>query len=160
GPYQFFRRIVAWPLARLIYRQRVLHGESIPSSGPILFCSNHVSQFDWLMLIAALKRPLRFVVSKARTQSFLGPFLRLGRIVTLDDSSAAAREQSVGAAGEALRAGEALAFFPERRMTQNGYLQPFDPTCEQMAQRSGARIIPVYLDELWGTMSSLFGGPA
>jgi acyl-[acyl-carrier-protein]-phospholipid O-acyltransferase/long-chain-fatty-acid--[acyl-carrier-protein] ligase len=160
GPYQFFRRFVAQPVARLVYRIRVLGSESVPASDPSLICSNHVSQVDWIMLVAALKRPLRFVVSKARNRSFFLPFFRWGRVLRLDRGSDAVTSRSVDAVVDALRAGVTVALFPEGRMTCNGFLLPFDPTFEQLAQRSGASVIPVYLDELWGSISSLVGGPA
>jgi acyl-[acyl-carrier-protein]-phospholipid O-acyltransferase/long-chain-fatty-acid--[acyl-carrier-protein] ligase len=159
GPYQFFRQCVARPFAWLIYRVRVLGQQGVPAVGPCLICSNHVSHLDWILLIAAIPRPIRFVVSKELTRrALLRPFLRWGRVLPFDNSSNASSAQSAKAVAAALQAGEAVAIFPEGRMTRNGYLLPFERTFEALAQRGNAPILPVYLDELWDTMSSHSGG--
>jgi len=43
-------------------------------------------------------------------------------------------------------------------MTRNGSLGPFHRGFEQIAERGEAPIVPVYFDQLWGTLSSFYGG--
>jgi acyl-[acyl-carrier-protein]-phospholipid O-acyltransferase/long-chain-fatty-acid--[acyl-carrier-protein] ligase len=162
GPYRFFRQFVARPAAQLLYRLRVLDSENIPPSGPALVCSNHVSRVDWMILMAAFARPLRFVVTMPWTRRFLlRRFLRWGRVLALDAASEPSfRSLAFEAAGEALRAGDVVAIFPESRMTLNGYLLTFDHSFEQIAERGNAPVVPVYVDGLWGTASSHSGGQA
>lgn len=95
-------------------------GEPIPRSGPLLLVANHPNMgVDGGLLIAAAKRPVRFL-AKAPLFGSLPGRIALGGIGAIpvyrrhDDPSALARnEQTFAAARDALRAGAAIAVFPE-----------------------------------------------
>ena len=53
---------LAWLVVRLIYRLRVYGRNHLSKTGPALLISNHVSYADWLVLMAASRRKLRFIV--------------------------------------------------------------------------------------------------
>src|SRR6185436_9638597 len=59
---EFLYRFVAWILAHVLYRLRVIGREHIPLDGPVLLVCNHVSFIDWLIIASATKRPPRFVM--------------------------------------------------------------------------------------------------
>jgi acyl-[acyl-carrier-protein]-phospholipid O-acyltransferase/long-chain-fatty-acid--[acyl-carrier-protein] ligase len=160
GPFVCFVRILSTPIARLVYRMRVLGQENVPARGPALICSNHVSYVDWILLLAAFKRPIRFVIFEAWTRRFgLRRLFRWGRVLAIDAwSGPRAIVQSLRSAGEALQEGDLVGIFPEGRMTRNGYMLSFHRGFEKIAARGQTPIIPVYLDQLWGTLSSFFGG--
>ena len=55
-------RFVIWLATRLFYRVRITGIENIPTSGPALLVSNHISWLDGIMLITMTSRPIRFLV--------------------------------------------------------------------------------------------------
>ena len=68
---------IAWLLAKLLYRLRIFGLEHLPATGPAPIVSNHVSYVDWLFLMAASPRPIRFVVARNFfSKPFVGWWLR------------------------------------------------------------------------------------
>src|SRR5690606_34618833 len=57
---EFTLRLLSFLLARLIYRLNIRGHHHIPHSGPALLICNHVSFIDWLVIMAMVKRPVRF----------------------------------------------------------------------------------------------------
>jgi acyl-[acyl-carrier-protein]-phospholipid O-acyltransferase / long-chain-fatty-acid--[acyl-carrier-protein] ligase len=153
---------VRWALTlfvRLFYRMRVIGQENIPAEGPALLVCNHVSYIDWILLLVAQRRVIRFVVFAGWTQTFfIRHLLRWGKVIPIDASSGPrAIVKSLQAAGEALGCGDLVCIFAEGRFTRTGFLLPFRRGFEEIAKRGGAPIIPVCLDELWGSIFSFYG---
>jgi acyl-[acyl-carrier-protein]-phospholipid O-acyltransferase/long-chain-fatty-acid--[acyl-carrier-protein] ligase len=61
-------------------------------------------------------------------------------------------------AGEALRNGELVCIFPEGGITRTGQLQAFRPGLMKILEGTEVPVVPVYLDELWGSIFSFEGG--
>lgn len=154
------QRWLARLLARLIYGLRVFGIGNLPATGPALLVSNHVSYADWLFLMAASPRPIRFVVAENFFDKwFVGWVLRWQRAIPLSrrvgPKSLAASFANVT---EALKAGEVVCVFPEGYPTRTGALLPFRRGLEQLAQTVSMPIVPVYLDQVWGSIFSYKGG--
>ena len=62
------------------------------------------------------------------------------------------------AARQALNRGELVGIFPEGGMTPSGLLQSFRPGLMRVLEGTEVPVIPVYLDELWGSVFSYHGG--
>lgn len=153
-------RWIAWLLAKLLYRLRVAGLEHIPASGSALIISNHVSYIDWLLLMAACPRKIRFVVAKNFFEKFFwGWVLRRVRAIPLARN--AGPKSLMGTFSEvaaALESGQVVCMFPEGYPTRNGAMLPFRRGFEQVAQIKPLPIIPVYLDQAWGRIFSYRGG--
>jgi acyl-[acyl-carrier-protein]-phospholipid O-acyltransferase / long-chain-fatty-acid--[acyl-carrier-protein] ligase len=85
--YFLLVRLPLWILRHTFYRVHIHGAENIPATGPAMIVSNHVSHIDALMILAAQKRRIRFIV----WAPFLGiPFLRwllrLGKVIPIDGS--------------------------------------------------------------------------
>ena len=146
--------------SRTVYRVRIEGLENLPVKGGVLLAPNHVSWLDGVFLILMIPRPVRMI---GYADYFSGPlFGRLARLFGVIPIKPEAGRKSVGrtilAARQALRRGEVVCIFPEGKITRDGRLQPFRPGLMSMVAETGAEVIPVYLNGLWGSIFSYCGG--
>jgi MFS family permease len=59
---EFLLRFIIWMLIHTVYRLRVQELDQVPEDGPAVIVCNHVSFVDALVIMAACKRPIRFVM--------------------------------------------------------------------------------------------------
>ena len=147
----FFGRL----LVRCFYRVNALGLENLPSGG-FLLVPNHISWVDALVLQLACPRPIRYVIDQQYYHKpILHPILRaLGCIpINIRHSHAAVR-----AATEKIAAGEIVCVFPEGRLERRGTLLRLQRGYELIARHANAQVVPVWLDQLWGSIFSFEGG--
>jgi acyl-[acyl-carrier-protein]-phospholipid O-acyltransferase/long-chain-fatty-acid--[acyl-carrier-protein] ligase len=151
---------VVWWLPSKLYRLRVFGRENIPPEGGVLLVCNHVSFIDWLLVFLAQRRPIRFVVWAPFTRvPGLRWLLRLTRVIPIDGSAGPrAIVQALRTASESLAQGEVVCIFAEGGITRTGFLMPFQRGFEQILKRTPVPIVPVCLDEVWGSIFSYQGG--
>jgi acyl-[acyl-carrier-protein]-phospholipid O-acyltransferase/long-chain-fatty-acid--[acyl-carrier-protein] ligase len=157
---RFWDRVLLWLITHTVYRLRVSGRENVPDEGPALLVCNHVSYIDWLLLMASIRRPVRFVVWAPYLKMWgLRFLLRRVRAIPID-GTAGPREidRALQAAGDALAKGELVCIFAEGRLTRNGFMLPFHRGFEKIAKCAAAPILPVCLDHLWGSIFSWRGG--
>jgi acyl-[acyl-carrier-protein]-phospholipid O-acyltransferase/long-chain-fatty-acid--[acyl-carrier-protein] ligase len=153
-------RIPVWILSHTVYRVRVLGRENVPATGPALLVCNHVSYFDWLFLLAAQPRFVHFVIFAGWTRTFgLRHLLKWGGVIPID-KAAGPRSivQSLRKAADALARGEVVCIFAEGRFTRTGFLLPFHRGFEQIVKNCPAPVVPVCLEQVWGSIFSYWGG--
>jgi acyl-[acyl-carrier-protein]-phospholipid O-acyltransferase/long-chain-fatty-acid--[acyl-carrier-protein] ligase len=152
-------RIPVWILCHTFYRVRVIGRENIPAKGGALLVCNHVSYIDWLFLVAAQPRFVHFVIFAGWTKRFgLRHLLRWAGVIPIDKwAGPRAIVQSLRLASDALARGEVVCIFAEGRFTRTGFLLPFHRGFEQIVKRSPAPVIPVCLEQLWGSVFSYWG---
>ncbi len=61
-------------------------------------------------------------------------------------------------AAERLQAGEVVCMFPEGELTRTGTLLRLKKGFEVIARKGGAPVVPVWMDQLWGSIFSFEGG--
>jgi acyl-[acyl-carrier-protein]-phospholipid O-acyltransferase / long-chain-fatty-acid--[acyl-carrier-protein] ligase len=147
----FFGRL----LARCFYRVTTLGVENLPRGG-FLLLPNHISWVDAVVLQLACPRPIRYVIDQEYYHKpILHPFLRvLGCIpITRRRSHSAIR-----AATEKIAEGEIVCVFPEGRLERTGTLLRLQRGYELIARHANAQVVPVWLDQLWGSIFSFQGG--
>ncbi len=152
-------RIPLWVICHTLYRLRVLGRHHIPRKGPVLLVCNHVSHFDWLFIVAGARRHVHFVIFAGWTQKFgLRHLLRWAGVIPIDKSKGPrAIVHSLRTAAAYLAKGEAVCIFAEGRFTRTGFLLPFHRGFEQIVKQTPAPIIPVCLEQLWGSIFSYWG---
>jgi acyl-[acyl-carrier-protein]-phospholipid O-acyltransferase/long-chain-fatty-acid--[acyl-carrier-protein] ligase len=155
-----FVKIPLWILSHTLYKLRVHGRENIPASGAALLVCNHVSYIDALLVLAAQRRRIRFLIWAPYTRlPGLRHLLRLANVIPIDSSSGPrALLQSLRSASEALAKGEVVCIFAEGGISRTGFLLPFHRGFEQIVKRGPAPIIPVCLDNVWGSIFSYYGG--
>jgi 1-acyl-sn-glycerol-3-phosphate acyltransferase len=143
---------VVLPLARALFRLRVLHADRIPAAGPALLASNHVSVLDGPALAvppaSVRRRPVRFLVaSEFYDMPAVGAVLRAYRQIPIRRGRR--DTHALDAAIEALAGGSLAGIFPEGRVNPRPeYLERVRRGAARIAIASGAPIVPV---GIWGT---------
>src|SRR5205807_930096 len=108
--------------------------------------------------LAAQPRPVRFVLfSGAAPTRWLGRLLRWTGASAADVSTGpGAVEETLRGARAALARGELVCLFSGGHRTRDGTLWTFRQVFELVNPQASAAVIPVCLDQVWG---SLFGQP-
>ncbi|QDV32856.1 2-acyl-glycerophospho-ethanolamine acyltransferase [Tautonia plasticadhaerens] len=142
------------------YRLKVIGREHLPMTGPVLLISNHVSWLDGFILAAVVPRRGRALVYAPYLGiPVIGPLAQRSGMIPVPDRGPRAQRAMLKAAYEVLDRGEVLAIFPEAQISRNGLLGPLYRGIEVMASnREHAAVVPVYLDNLWGSIFSYSGG--
>ena len=151
-------RFVVWLASHTVYRVRVFGRQHLPERGGALLVCNHVTWIDGILLLIASSRPLRIVVDRQYIEGRL--MRRLARLfgaIPIAPGRPAVR-QALEATRQALENGELVCIFPEGAPTRTGLLQPFQGGMISLARDAGVPLIPVFLDELWGSIFSFHGG--
>lgn len=149
-------RFLTLAAVRVIYKIRPLHEERIPREGGVLLLSNHVSYVDALVLAAACRRPVRFVMWDVLYNVWwMNGFLRLVGTVPISPTRA---KDAIRSVATALKDGEIVCLFPEGQITRHGMLNTLHKGFELMARQSAAQVVPVHLDGLYGSIFSFHGG--
>jgi acyl-[acyl-carrier-protein]-phospholipid O-acyltransferase/long-chain-fatty-acid--[acyl-carrier-protein] ligase len=155
-----FLRLVLWVLTHSIYRIKVNGRDNIPERGGALFVCNHVSFVDALLVQAATDRPLRCIMFKdIYEHPVVKPFAKMARHIPIS-SQQRPREmiQSLRIASEAIKNGEVIVIFAEGQITRIGQLLPFRRGFERIMKTVDAPIVPICLDNVWGSIFSFEKG--
>ena len=161
---EYLLRCVAFLLSRCLYRFSVRGDEHLPTQGAAIVVCNHVSYVDALLLMAASPRPIRFLMDhRLFAVPVLGWLFRLAKAIPIapqaEDPAAYAR--AFEAADAVLADGDLLGLFPEGAITRDGQLQPFKPGVMKILARRPVPVVPVALQQLWGSyFSRIEGGRA
>ncbi len=150
----FFVR-AAEAIARAIYRLEV-HGVDRLPEGGFLLLPNHLSWVDAVVLHLAMPRPVRFVmVENIYRNRWLHPFFRSINVIPISGTRA---KEAVATAAAAIRAGDVVCLFPEGELSRSGMLLKLKRGFELIARQADAPVVPVWLDQLWGSIFSFAGG--
>lgn len=160
---EFLMRFLVWLLIHTVYRLDKRGLDAIPDDGPAVIVCNHVSFVDALIIAAACRRPIRFVMDHRIFRiPVLNFIFRTSRCIPI----APAKEDAVmlDAAYEeiarGLAAGDLIAIFPEGRITDTGELYPFRPGIRRILESTPVPVIPMALQGLWGSFFSRKDGAA
>jgi acyl-[acyl-carrier-protein]-phospholipid O-acyltransferase/long-chain-fatty-acid--[acyl-carrier-protein] ligase len=158
-PYWLLRAFL-WLVTHSIYRVRTLGKENVPATGGALLVCNHISYIDWLLVLAAQRRFVRFVIFAGYAKKWgLRHLLRWAGVIPIDGAGGPrAIVKSLRQASDALAAGELVCIFAEGRFTRTGFMLPFHRGFEQIVKNASVPIIPVCLDQVWGSVFSYFRG--
>ena len=149
-------RVVAGAFIRLFYRIHLDGLENLPKAGGVLMLPNHITWVDAVMLQIVCPRPIRFLIYDAiYRQPLLRPICRLFGAIPI---SPAHSRDALHAAADRLKAGEVVCIFPEGELTRTGTLLKLKKGFEIIARKGGVPVMPVWLDQLWGSIFSFEGG--
>ncbi|UDY22514.1 lysophospholipid acyltransferase family protein [Nocardioides sp. Kera G14] len=137
------------PWLKLVFRPRWQGSDHVPTSGPAILASNHLSYSDWLFMPLGLPRMVRFV---AKAEYFTEPGIK-GRFkklffggtgnVPIDRGGASAAEGALIAAKKVLAEGELFGIYPEGTRSHDGKLYRGRTGVARLALETGVPVIPV-----------------
>jgi 1-acyl-sn-glycerol-3-phosphate acyltransferase len=120
--------------------------EHVPD-GPVIFMSNHQSNFDILSLLAALPRQIHWIAKKELFEiPVFGPSMRRGGYIPLDRSDGRKALQSMDEAASTIHHGRSVVLFPEGTRTTDGNLLPFKRGGFILARKADVPVIPVTIN--------------
>jgi 1-acyl-sn-glycerol-3-phosphate acyltransferase len=161
---EFVMRLFVWALVHVLYRARSRGVvENVPRKGPCVVVCNHVSFVDALVVGAAVKRPVRFVMDHRIFRTpVLGFVFRTAKAIPIAPAreNAALMERAFDEVRRALADGDVVGLFPEGKITKNGEMNEFRPGIERIVRESPVPVVPLALRGLWGSFFSRVEGSA
>ena len=160
---EFLMRFIVWMLVHSIYRLEKSNLERVPDEGAAVIVCNHVSFVDALVISAACRRPIRFVMDHRIFKTPILSFVfRTSRAIPIASAKEdpAMMERAFAEVAQALKDGDLVALFPEGRITDTGELYPFRPGIKRILEATPVPVIPLALRGLWGSFFSRMGGAA
>ncbi len=142
-------------LARLIYRVTPHFADRLPAGG-FLLLPNHLTWVDAIVLQLACPRPIRYIVFEAiYRQPLLNPIFRAVGALSISPKHA---KDTVKEAASLIAKGEIVCIFPEGELSRTGILLRLKRGYELIARSAKCPVVPVWMDQLWGSVFSFEGG--
>jgi 1-acyl-sn-glycerol-3-phosphate acyltransferase len=146
--YWLMKYVFIGPFLRLIWRPWTEGRENIPSHGPAILASNHLSFSDSFFMPVMVPRKVTFL---AKAEYFTTPGLKgwLSRVffsgvgqVPIDRDDPDASRAALKTGVRVLREGKLLGIYPEGTRSPDGRLYRGKTGVARMALESGAPVIP------------------
>ena len=157
--YWLLKNFVLGPLILTLFRPWVVGREHVPTTGPVIFASNHISFIDSVILPAVLDRRLSFL---AKSDYFTGRGLKgwatktffnaIGQL-PIDRSGGKASEASLRTGLQVLARGEQLGIYPEGTRSPDAKMYRGRTGVARMVLEAGVPIIPVAMIDTEKVMS-------
>src|SRR5438477_6289740 len=142
-------------LGRCFYRVTAFGTDNLPKGG-FLLLPNHITWVDAIVLQSACPRPIRYIIDEEfYRKRVLQPFLRTVRCIPINVRHS---HSAIRAAAQQIAAGEIVCLFPEGQLERAGTLLRLQRGYELIARHANAAVVPVWLDQLWGSVFSFQGG--
>lgn len=147
-------------LFKFLYRLRVRGMENIPLQGPAILACNHVSFLDGAIPMTVIPRKMRTIAWAGNFNNWA--FRKWAEFVgvILMTSGPKSIRNGLAEAADALKQGQLVTVFPEGGISRTGQVRTFRPGIIKIQERQDqpVPVIPVYIDEVWGSIFSYVGG--
>lgn len=149
--YWVLKFVLVGPILQLLFRPDVQGLENIPSKGPAILASNHLSFSDSIFLPLMVPRRVTFL---AKSEYFTGKglkgllsrwFFRGAGMVPIDRTSGTAAKDALETGIRILGEGKLLGIYPEGTRSPDARLYRGKTGLARMVLESGAVVIPVVM---------------
>lgn len=121
--------------------------ENIPENEPLIFCSNHQSAADILILLANIPRLFRFIIKKELFKiPIFGAYLRWSGYMPLDRGAGAAAVKSLNKAQYFLKDNGSILIFPEGTRSGSAKMKPLKRGSLLLIFNTKVRVVPIALN--------------
>ncbi len=147
--YFILKNFLLGPILKALFRPWVRGMENIPTTGPVILASNHLSFSDSIFLPLQARRPVVFL---AKSEYFTGKgikgalsrwFFKSTGQLPIDRSGGKASEASLNTGLRVLSQGQVLGIYPEGTRSPDGRLFRGRTGIARMALESKVPVIPV-----------------
>ncbi|SDB91429.1 1-acyl-sn-glycerol-3-phosphate acyltransferase [Pelagirhabdus alkalitolerans] len=132
---------VVWYISKPLFRMEVIGAENIPKSGPVIICSNHISNFDPPMVGGSAPRVVHFL---AKEELFEKKWLKpiLTNVNAFPIKRGMSDRNALRKALGLLKEGKTLGLFPEGTRSKSMELGKGLSGVGFFALRSEATVVP------------------
>ena len=152
--------LMRWPF-RLVFGTKVVGRENEAFDGPAIYCINHMSNWDPVIVACETKRPINFMSKKELCEvPVLKTLLKWMGVIPIDrqGNDLAALRTTI----TALKNGASICLFPQGTRCKDLKFEDFKNGAPFMAIKTGVPIIPVGISgkfKLGGGLEMSFGKP-
>lgn len=138
--YNFAKGLVGL-YVKPVYRMNVIDKENVPKQGPVIICSNHISNWDPLVVGVTCPRNIYFM---AKEELFSNKFIKilLKKVHAFPIKRGMKDRNALRTALDILKGGNTLGLFPEGTRSKNGEVGEGLSGVGFFALRSDAKVIP------------------
>jgi len=149
GRVRFLSRLLLAPIARLLFRPRVIGRRNVPRRGGVLIASNHLAFIDSIVLTLVARRSVSFM---AKSAYFTGRGVRGGiqraffggvGAVPVERGAGSAAQDALDAGLRVLQTGEAFSIYPGGTRSRDGRLYRGRTGVAWLALTAGVPVVPV-----------------
>jgi Long-chain acyl-CoA synthetases (AMP-forming) len=136
---------LAFSISKLLWNVSVKGLETLPIKGPFIFCANHQSYLDGLLLLHALPRRVRETTvttgkSEVLKSPVLSPFINRSSFIPVERDGDVVQALKLSIA--ALKNGKNLILFPEGGRSRTGEMRPFKSGVGLLMLETNAAVVP------------------
>ena len=148
--YRFLHSVIP-PLGKAVWRPTVTGLDRVPTAGPVILASNHLSFVDSMVIPIVVPRPVAFLAKKEYFElpglkgRFVKAWFEMLGALPVDRSDSRAAIASLNTALGVLAEGGAFGIYPEGTRSRDGRLYRGRTGVAQLALTSGAVVVPVGL---------------
>jgi len=145
----------------IIYPVKMVDMHNVPDEGAFILCANHISFRDPIYMVLRLKRQINFM---GKIELFKNPIVAavLREVGAFPVDRGKADMNAIRTSFKILKEGGGLGIFPQGTRSAEGENAPMHSGTALIAQKSGATVIPAYVNgpyRLFRTTEIRFGKP-
>ncbi|MGP4041354.1 lysophospholipid acyltransferase family protein [Gracilibacillus sp. D59] len=138
--YQFAKTVVKMVLQPK-YKVKKVGIDNIPKEGPVIICSNHISNYDPPIVGITCPRPIHFLAKEELFKNKIFAFI-LNNVNAFPIKRGMKDRNALRKGLEVLKEGNVLGLFPEGTRSKNGEIKRGLAGAGFFALRSKATVIP------------------
>ncbi len=160
NPAEFIRFLV-YCVARSIYKMKIRGTHHIPKNKGALIVANHLSFMDFVLIVGAVPRKVRYVMFKdVYDHKLLNWLFRSLNMIPISPRGRNNLTAFNELCQKEINNGHVVVIFAEGMVTRNGHLHEFKRGMEHIARGIHAPIIPIHMDGVIGTPFTYLSGRA
>ena len=123
---------------------KVTGTENLPPQGPVIYASNHQSNFDIPILYAGLAIQFRWLAKQELFDiPLFGTAMKYSGYIPIDRSNPRKSMASLELAARKIKNGTSVIIFPEGTRTTDGNLKPFKKGALLLAAKARVPVVPI-----------------
>lgn len=128
--------------------------EKIPQ-GPVLFVSNHQSNFDIPLMMGCINKPKSYIAKiELSNLPLVSQWMKIGKCVFIDRDDPRQSLKAINEGIEILKSGHSMVIFPEGTRSKGPEMQDFKKGSLRLATKSGVPIVPVSISGSYKMMEA------